>query len=191
MIIAFTGKRNVGKTTAANYLVQKHDFVRAHPFNPGKAMCKAYYQYCGATEDEAERMINGDLKDPPSVYLPGNSTSRFLMEEWGMFSGKVLGPAWTLGVELKKIQRDQPDKNIVIESLVYEEPWVRVHFPNTIVVRLLRPETEDLNIGYTKNTDAAEKEIVVNYVLKNKGSVGHLYEKIETMLDWINKSKFA
>jgi hypothetical protein len=79
----------------------------------------------------------------------------------------------------------------VIESLVYEEPWVRVHFPNTIVVRLLRPETEDLNIGYTKNTDAAEKEIVVNYVLKNKGSVGHLYEKIETMLDWINQSKFA
>lgn len=183
MIIAFTGKRNVGKTTAANYLVEKHGYIRAHPFNPGKAMCKTYYMYCGASEDEAERMINGDMKDSPSPYLPGNSTSRFLMEEWGMFSGKVLGPAWTLGIELKKIQREQPDKNIVIESLVYEEPWVRVHFPNTVVVRIIRQQESD--VGYTKNTDAAEKEITVNYVLKNKGSVGHLYEKIETMLDWI------
>lgn len=74
-IIALFGRRQVGKSHIADHLVAQHGFVRLHPFNPGKAGLRAVYRAVGATEDQARRMTDTDLKDVPSGVLPKRDLS--------------------------------------------------------------------------------------------------------------------
>lgn len=74
-IIALFGRRQVGKSHIADHLVEHHDFIRLHPFNPGKAGLRAVYTAVGATEEQAARMTDTDLKDVPMGYLPKKDLS--------------------------------------------------------------------------------------------------------------------
>lgn len=74
-IIALFGRRQVGKSHIADHLVNHHDFVRLHPFNPGKAGLRAVYEAAGATPEQARRMTDTDLKDVPVGFLPKRDLS--------------------------------------------------------------------------------------------------------------------
>ncbi len=78
MIIALTGVARSGKTTAANYLIEKHGFTRVRFADTIKAMLRAM----GLTEDE----LDGDRKEVPCELLLGQ-TPRVAMQtlgsEWG------------------------------------------------------------------------------------------------------------
>ncbi len=49
-----------GSHRPLTYLVDA-GFVRAHPFAGGKVASAAWFEYLGASPDEAQRMVNGDL----------------------------------------------------------------------------------------------------------------------------------
>lgn len=171
-LIGFTGRRGVGKSEAAAALADK-DMVRAHAFGPGKAMCVAYFRYCGADEDTANRMVHGDLKDVPSPLLPGNRTPRYFMERLGAFMGQGLGPEWTLGVELAKVERERPGADVVVESVVYEEPVVRA--AGGKIARITRPHHKGPE---GEKTDEAEAKIVPDLTIVNDGSLEDLKRKV-------------
>jgi len=77
-LIAFTGLAGSGKTTAAQYLVEQHGFVRTRFADPLKAMLRSI----GLGHEE----IDGSRKELPSPLLCGK-TPRWAMQtlgtEWG------------------------------------------------------------------------------------------------------------
>jgi hypothetical protein len=159
-IIAFTGGRNVGKTTAAEKLVNDYGYVRVHAFEGGKYAAYHYFVWVltgqvDAPHEVASRMVYGDLKDKDSPYLPEGKSPRFFMEEFGHFMGVSLGVPWTLGMEIDRAKRIHGDDvKLVIESLVYEVDEIYRH--NGVVWRLERPGF-DSPVGV--KTDATQRLI--------------------------------
>lgn len=169
-LIGLTGRRGVGKSTVALILMDC-GFVRAHSFGPGKAAAEAYFRHLGADPEVAYRMANVDLKDTPSPLLPGHATPRLFMEQLGKFMGSTLGPEWTLGSELTKVEREYPNNGIVVESVVYEASVIRARGGS--IYRVVRNVDGPAGL----NTDEAQAAIEVDGVIENNGSIEDLREK--------------
>jgi hypothetical protein len=170
IFVGLSGDRQVGKSRVADYLVESFGFVRAHPFFGGKIATRAYFQHLGATEEESHRMTDGDLKDIPSPYLPNNALPRYFMEEFGYFMGSGLGPEWTIGVEMDKIDqasaRAGRDSRVIMESIVYEIDYLRGR-TDALIVKVERDQAR--NTIDAPRTSAAGKLIVPDVTLHNNG----------------------
>lgn len=136
VMIGLTGKRNVGKSTAAD-IFEAHGFSRVHAFDAGKEAAETYFAYVTNDGERAERMVWGDLKDVPCADLPGGVAPRYFLERFGKFMGVDMGVDWTLAMEIAAARRDAPGAPIVIESVVYEADWFRRQ--GGMIVRLERP----------------------------------------------------
>lgn len=177
LIIGLTGKRHVGKTTAANHLVAAHGFARVHPFAGGKVAAAAYFRHLGASEDDAERMVHGDLRDKPSPYLPGNACPRTFLERFGRFMGVDLGPDWTLAREIEIARRREPTRPLVVESVVYEADVIRS--AGGILVRIVRPG----HVGPEGvASDAAQAGLAVDATIFNDGNLARLRRQVDQIV---------
>lgn len=172
MIIGLTGERRVGKSEVVKILLEQ-GFVRCHPFDGGKAACVGYFMHLGASADDAERMVNGDLKDVPSPILPGNAMPRDLMEPFGAFMGQTMGVEWTLGAELAATFRAHPGRDVVAESLVYEADLFR-----SLGGLLIRIERPGVKRPAGMMTDAFQRTIQADVTIYNDGTLDDLRRKI-------------
>lgn len=172
MLIAFTGRRGVGKSEAAAAL-ESAGFVRAHAFGGGKAATEAYFRHIGATAEQAREMVNGSLKDVPSPLLPKCHTPRYFMERFGHFLGVSLGADWTLGAELTRLDRDYPGRSVVIESVAYEQAVIRA--AGGKIIRIARPGHKGPE---GVRTDEAVARIEVDMTIVNDGTVDDLKRKV-------------
>lgn len=172
-VIGLTGKRHVGKTTAANYLVEHFGFARVHPLDGGKAAAVAYFEHMGAPPEIARRMAYGDLRDRPSPYLPDNAMPRFFLEKFGRFMGVTMGSAWTLGKEIERVWRVAPLQPLVVESVVYEPAAIRA--VGGKIVRIVRPG----HVGPEGvESDGAQAEIEVDAMIVNGGDIARFLAAI-------------
>lgn len=177
IILGLAGLRRAGKSTAADHLVEKHGFIRLHPFDGGKAAARAYYTHVGIDEDTAWRMTDGDLKDTPCDKLPGNATSRDFMEPFGKFMGVAMGPDWTIGRELLRHQALGHER-IIAESVVYEDKVLRDM--GGVIWRLNKKGREPV-AGL--ETDAYTMAMTCDLELDNDGTMEELYEKLDQSLE--------
>lgn len=168
-IIGLTGKRGVGKTEVAKAL-QERGYVDAHPIEGGKRMAVTFYQYLGADEETATRMVHGDLKDAPSPILPGGVASRYFLEHLGFFLQR-LGHDWTIGAEIARQKRMGATK-IVVSSVVYEEATVRSQ--GAKIVKVVRPRHKS---PAGEKTDKAVDAIIPDITITNDGDVDALHRK--------------
>lgn len=192
-LLGLAGARQVGKTTIAQHLVANHGFFDIHPFSGGKAACRAYFTHIGASEEEAWRMTDGDLKDTPSHHLPRVTAlqaspktgqegeyhkPRFLMEHFGKMMGTVLGPDWTIGKEIELARRHGEHTRFIVSSLVYEDQVVRAM--GGVIWRLSAP-----NRPYVAGleTDAYTRAMQPDLDIVNDGSVEDLFETVERHLE--------
>lgn len=159
-LIGITGKRNVGKSTVADYLVAEYGYVKAHAFDAGKEAGLAYLGHITGDHQRAWQMTYGDLKDVPCADLPGGVTPRYFYERFGQFMGVEMGVEWTLGAEVATTRRKHPGKPIVVESLVYEAGWFRRQGGR--IVRLVRPDHEG-PVG--TESDAVQAGIIADEVI--------------------------
>lgn len=177
IIIGLAGYRRVGKSEVGNRLVEAHGFKRIHPFNGGKAACRAYFTHLGVSPEDAVRMTDGDLKDTPSEYLPDNQTPRYLMERFGKFMGVEMGPDWTIGRELIRATEGGADR-LLVESVVYEDSVLRSQ--GATIWKVTRPtvaQTPGLE------TDTYTRSMVTDHEIINDGSIKELCEKIDAAVE--------
>lgn len=174
IILGLTGERGAGKTEVGNYLVRDRGFVRTHPFNPGKALLRGYYVSRGASEEEALRMTDGDLKDVPSPVLPVNAetgehhSSRWLMERLGNYIPKYMGIEWTIGSELRHHLSGKQAPRLLIESLVYEEPLIR-EYPSGRIGKIVVDEVARKPINVAGEiTDSYVEKVTADFVVVSR-----------------------
>lgn len=179
-IIGLSGRRGTGKSLISNHLITHHGFRRLHPFQGGKEACMGYFRHIGAEKDQAERMVNGDLKDLPSNLLPDNQTPRFFMEKLGHFMGVKLGPDWTIGREIKRTMEDDPNARIIAESIVYEADVLRAQ--GGFIVGVTRPQAGIAGV----ETDAATAMITPDIEFLNDGdTIPDLERRVDILLSEI------
>lgn len=175
-LIGLTGKRGVGKSTAAGHLVDVYGFTRAHPLAGGKEAAASYFRHLGAGMIDADRMVHGAQRDQPSPLLPGNATPRYFLERFGRFMGDTLGPDWTIGAEIARHRRVNPACPLVVESVVYEAAVIRAH--GGVIVRIERP-------GHAGpegiESDAAQATIEADATIVNSGDLAQLRSAIGTI----------
>jgi len=106
LIVGLAGLREVGKSLASGYLASKYNLAKVHPFNGGKAMCRAYFMHRGVDANVAWRMTDGDMKNNACPQLPDCESSRYFMERLGKFMGVDMGPSWTLERELMLAEKN-------------------------------------------------------------------------------------
>lgn len=81
MIIGFSGAAGAGKTTAANYLIERHMFERVRFAGPLKAMIRKLIEPYG----DVDEWIEGALKEAvhPMLGQTPRHTMQTLGTEWG------------------------------------------------------------------------------------------------------------
>lgn len=156
IMIGLTGRRKVGKSTAADALEAYCGFNRIHAFDGGKEAAVRYFEYVTGSAVLADEMVFGHRKDAPSEYLPGNVAPRYFLEKFGKFMGVDMGIEWTLAMEINRARRISPAAPIVVESLIYEADWFRA--AGGYIVRIERPGHE----GPAVDSDAAQALIVAD-----------------------------
>lgn len=87
-LIGLAGRKGAGKDTVASVLTGE-GFSNLKFAGGLKAMISTLLAYQGVDEGTIERMIEGDLKEVPSVFL-GGKTPRFAMQTLGTEWGRVL-----------------------------------------------------------------------------------------------------
>lgn len=174
-IIAFTGPKGCGKSTAATYLIEKHGFVRHYFAKPLKEMAKCL----GLTEEH----VNGGLKEKPCDFL-GNQTPRWILQslgtEWGR---KLIHPdLWTIAWE-----NTLPDCDIVCDDLRFPNELKTIKEKNGIVIEITRPEFER-----DQSHESEAHEIPFDFQISNDGSIEEMFEKIEHFIkekEWYMNKK--
>lgn len=195
IILGLKADRQAGKSAFAEHLVKNYGFISINPFDAGKAACRGYYEYCGASPEEAWRMTNGDLKDVPSKHLPVITNpahavglqklgehyhSRFFMEEFGNFLPK-LGLDWSIGAVVQKLKDDfNGEARIILESLVYEDDWLKEHGGKTIFISA--PDRSTQVVGHKSDQEIRSGD--VDFILENRFEGLEAYHRdIDAMME--------
>jgi hypothetical protein len=181
-LFAFAGLIGAGKTTAANFLHEKHGFVRTKFAGYFKAMLLAM----GLTEEDLEDPIK---KSTPHPRLCGRTPRHAMIAlgtEWGrdLISPDLWTTLWTLDVEPLL----SSGKDVVVDDL---------RFPNELrAVRRLGGVP--LYIVGTRNTQPPVQHRSENpgmdggcdATLYNTGSVTDFHHRLERFLDVVKAVDF-
>ena len=178
MIIGLTGRKQSGKDTAAQALIEK-DFMQVAFAAPMKIMIATLLEYQGVPEEVIMEMLHGSLKEVPTVYLGGQTPRHALQTlgtEWGRNQmGKDFWAA--IGVNVA-----EGAPRAVITDVRFENEAALIRARGGEIWKIERPDrpTSDFD------NHASEAEIdtlVVDRVIVNSGTIETLHVSVGEMLD--------
>lgn len=170
MIIAITGPAGSGKSTAAQYLIERHGFTLVKFAGRLKSMMRAL--------GLSDREIEGDLKEKPCLLL-GGRTPRYAMQTLGTDWGRNLihSNLW-VNVAMAGV-RAVLDKGgrVVIDDCRYENEADAVIRFGGVIAKIARPGVGPLN-GHPSETT----ELAHNWLIANDSAVKDLHAKLDDMV---------
>lgn len=124
-VVALTGAAGSGKSTAADYLILRHDYERVKFAGPLKDMCRAI----GLTEDH----IEGRLKEVPCDMLCGK-TPRHLMQALGTELGRnLIGEDFWIRLWLHRVAAA---KRVVVDDCRFPNEAEAVRSLGGVIIKL-------------------------------------------------------
>ena len=176
MLVGFTGLAGCGKSTAAKYLEQEHNWTRARMADPLKNMLRSLYADMGYSGVDIERRIEGDLKETPD-RLTANNTPRQLMQtlgtEWGR---KIVHRDFWVEVAASRIL--SINGHIVVEDIRFDNEAKVIRALGGRIIRIVR-------VGHTSaagdGTHESEKGVWDEYVTEEwriTGGVDELLQRV-------------
>lgn len=174
-LIAIAGKAGAGKSTAAQYLVERYGFARIRFAGPLKAMMKAL----GLTEAE----FDGDRKETPCARL-GGQTPRHAMQTLGTEWGRqmITPDLWTRIFEFDALSIIERGGRVVVDDCRFpnEAELIRKLSGKIIAIRTL-----DEQFGkHTHESELHELPYDVR-VLNEKFGYGPLHMRLDGALEQI------
>lgn len=169
-IIGFTGRKGSGKDTAANVLVEEQGFANVKFAGALKGMLAFYLYYVGVDSLQAERMIDGDLKEVPFEVL-GGKTPRHAMQTLGTEWGRDLihPDIWVDSFFRRAAQFD----NVVCSDVRFPNEIDAIHKAGGKVYRLERPLAE--NSFSSHESEKLVDTLEVDGIIDNSGTQNDLY----------------
>lgn len=137
-VVAFTGPMGAGKSTAARLMCERLGYAPTKFAGPLKDMMRAFYATAGLEPVEAERRIEGDLKEAPDDLLEGR-TPRHAMQtlgtEWGreLIAPTLWISAWSRGAAV----RIAAGERLVVDDARFENEAAAVRSLGGVVVELV------------------------------------------------------
>lgn len=172
-LIAFAGPAGSGKTTAAQYLVDRYGYTRVRFAAPLKGMLRSL--------GLSDRELDGDAKEVPCGLLCGQ-TPRWAQQTLGTEWGRELigGDIWIRAWEVACSKIETP---IVVDDCRFENEVHAVRSGGGFVVRINGRAS-----SITTGKHISEQEITTPIAIENDGSLPQFYQRIDGLLrdfNWI------
>ncbi len=186
MLIALTSPAaGSGKSTVADYLVEKHGFVRFKFADVLKNMLRAMMRDIGYGPEETELYIEGPRKPfvIPELGVPMRHLMQTLGTEWGRDC--IRQDLWVhLAVHRMKVMLDAGYR-VVIDDMRFLNENARVRELGGICVRVLRSGL----VVDTGHRSEGELDHVPMLEILNDGSIDDLHAQIEQLMwGWTRNS---
>lgn len=186
-IIGLTGAAGSGKTTVAQYIVDKRGGVRRPFAGPLKVMLQTFLEDQGAGFSTAFRMVSGDLKEQPTDYL-GGRTPRQAMQMLGTEWGRGLSPtlwvdAWRNGIERASLQAsaDGVPALIVVDDVRFPNEVEAIRQLGGIIIRIDRPGA-GLEGAAGRHASETEDLGEPDTFIRNNGTIEQLCELVDMVV---------
>jgi hypothetical protein len=179
MLIALTGFKGAGKTTAADYLVEKYNFECKSFATPIKKSLAMFLDI--TTEQLEEWKSNPNMRlqiADQSIYPPmvvHTLTFRQALQNWGKTAREMFGEDFWID-QLFPINRYIP---IVIDDARYPNELHRIKKEGGFIVYVERP-------GYESDGHESEQEpptYLTDFVIRNSRDVKYLHRQVEVILN--------
>jgi hypothetical protein len=175
-IIAFTGLAGSGKSTAADYLVKRHGFVRTRFANSLKNMLRAL----GLSQAE----IDGDLKEQPSALLM-RKTPRWAMQtlgtEWGRYW--IDADIWVALWQRTACDVLDHGGRVVVDDCRFDnEARMIQSMSGSMICKIERPGAGTTSSHVSENSNLPFDAMIRNMIC-NDGELTALYQKLDWCFD--------
>jgi len=179
MLLALTGPKNSGKTTAAKCLAQHHGFAHLRFAGAIKGMVLNLLLRIGYDRQEAIEFVDGDRKEEviPELGVTGRHLMQTLGSEWGR--DHVRPDLWAV-VTLEEAQRVMEDegRSVVIDDCRFpneaEATWER----GGVVVRIVRPSAGSAD---SHRSEQRHTGIDADYTIRNEGSIEDFRSRVSVL----------
>jgi hypothetical protein len=169
-LIGFTGLAGSGKSTAANYLVRKHGFVRVRFADTLKEMMRVF----GLGQAE----IEGGLKERPCPLLMGK-TPRWAMQSLGTEWGRdcIHPDIWVSAWERKACDVLDHGGRVVVDDVRFDNEVAKLAGMRGALVRVVRP-------GSVVGSHISENgDFSVDHEIQNAGNIADLFRAVDREID--------
>jgi hypothetical protein len=176
VVIGLVGLKQSGKSTVANYLVQRHRFARGKFAGALKHMMRAFLLYRGVGEAQIERMVEGDLKEVPTPFLNGR-TPRHAMQTLGTEWGRdCIHPDLWIDTETEHLGRDLTSR-VLFEDVRFSNEVTAIRRLGGRILQVVRPGQ-----SATDGHVSEQLQVQPDLALRNDGAICDLHFKIDRLL---------
>lgn len=167
-ILGITGKAGSGKTTAGKVLLSAkwHQVKFAGPL---KFMARVFLLSAGFSPKDAERMIDGDLKEVPIASL-GGKTPRHIMQTLGTEWGRdLISP--TLWVDIARqecLTWMKAGRSVFVDDVRFENEAEMIRDLGGTILQIVGRET---SVG----GHVSEGGVTPDIVCRNDGTIDELH----------------
>lgn len=182
MLIGLCGKKHVGKDTGADYLVEKHNFIKLSFAEPLKKICKIIFDF-------SDEQLNTDLKEVEDNFwkVTPRKTLQFIGTDLFRNQLKEILPnvennIWVKAMERKiiNIRKENPYQNIVISDVRFPNELQFIQNNGGICLKIIRTfddSNQDLHISETLSSN-----MICNNFIVNNGSKEEFYKNIYNII---------
>ena len=160
--IAFAGKMQVGKTTSADYLVQKYGFIKL--------------SFAGKLKEIAKDLW-------PEQFESGQKP-RKLLQDLGMKMREIDQDVWVK--YLVRIVRSLPkESNIVVDDLRFMNEYKALKNEGFFIVRIVREVPPSPFDDHPSEKEV--EQMPYDLLLLNTETLDMLYEKLDKIMEMVSK----
>ena len=163
MIISFGGKMMVGKTTSANYLVDKKSFIKLSFADKIKEIARNYFGWDGAKDEKGRKLLQ-EIGDVGRAY-DANIWIKYV-------EGKM-----------QSLQNFDKIENFTIDDVRFKNEIDWIEKNNGIVIKISRNSKYSINLhGVSHISENELNNYSFKYNIDNNGSFEEFYQKINNIL---------